>query len=137
MSELSELPQRKDWEHLMKYGYAPGWYIMRCPICKEQVWNVDKRALCCKDCAEKLYEEDQQKVKTEMTQQIQRSPTIHYKTFTSSEEFVKWQEENPVQIYQVMPVIGRTNTSFSCTDVNVPDIAQHEHLVFVTYFPVI
>ena len=40
------------WEHLKAYGYAPGGYMMICRGCKNEVINVDKRALRCRACAE-------------------------------------------------------------------------------------
>jgi hypothetical protein len=44
------LPQ--EWAHLLRYGYAPGHYMNTCQRCGEVVHDVDKRAICCRPCAE-------------------------------------------------------------------------------------
>lgn len=47
-----------NWEHLREFGYAPGSYmIFSCMHCKQEALDVDKRAVCCKTCAENLYME--------------------------------------------------------------------------------
>jgi hypothetical protein len=48
----------ESWIHLRPFGFAPGDYMMRCPVCKEMKYDVDKRALCCEDCATELYNKD-------------------------------------------------------------------------------
>ena len=45
-------PNAQDLAHLMRYGYAPGHYMNTCRQCGETVTNVDKRAICCRPCAE-------------------------------------------------------------------------------------
>ena len=40
-----------NYSHLNKFGYAPGFYVIRCPGCKELKYDVDKRATRCLDCA--------------------------------------------------------------------------------------
>jgi hypothetical protein len=52
----------EDWWHLRPYGYAPGKYTMKCPHCQVSVWDVDKRASCCKPCAIAFYESAQSEV---------------------------------------------------------------------------
>lgn len=44
------------WASLMLYGYAPGDYMGKCAECGEIVHDIDKRATCCRPCAEKLHE---------------------------------------------------------------------------------
>lgn len=47
-------PKVIHWDtRLLDYGYAPGNYIIKCWHCKEQVWECDKRATSCQQCAEK------------------------------------------------------------------------------------
>lgn len=48
--------RNRSWEHLMQFGYAPGNYMGKCRICHELVFDLDKRAVCCKNCAEKAYD---------------------------------------------------------------------------------
>lgn len=50
----SELPSRPE---LRQYGYAPGNYMGRCRVGEHTVHNIDKRASCCLECAEKLHKE--------------------------------------------------------------------------------
>jgi len=52
---MDDLTQRPDWLHLKRYGYAPGGYMSRCMICLQTVADLDKRACCCRPCAEKKY----------------------------------------------------------------------------------
>lgn len=40
------------WEHLKQYGYAPGGYLSRCFTCMQIIEFMDKRAICCRPCAE-------------------------------------------------------------------------------------
>lgn len=42
---------------LRQYGYAPGRYMVKCGQCKTTVIDVDKRATCCLNCAEKIHKE--------------------------------------------------------------------------------
>jgi hypothetical protein len=42
----------QEWAHLMRYGYAPGHYMNTCLQCGQTVVDVDKRATCCRACAE-------------------------------------------------------------------------------------
>lgn len=51
-----ELPPRPE---LRQFGYAPGNYMITCRVTEphHQAHNLDKRALCCLACAERLYEE--------------------------------------------------------------------------------
>lgn len=44
---------------LRDFGYAPGSYTMKCPDCQREVWDVDKRARRCKECAEQRLAESQ------------------------------------------------------------------------------
>lgn len=44
---------------LRDFGYAPGSYTMKCPDCQREVWDVDKRARRCKECAEQQLAESQ------------------------------------------------------------------------------
>ena len=39
-------------DHLLAYGYAPGDYMGGCRSCGEMQTNIDKRAICCRRCAE-------------------------------------------------------------------------------------
>lgn len=48
-------PTSDDWKHLLPFGYAPGDYMMKCKGCAQTVSFVDKRALHCRPCAEKLH----------------------------------------------------------------------------------
>lgn len=52
MSQHLEFDRR-----LLDFGYAPGGYIIKCFDCKEQSWDCDKRALRCKECAQKRLNE--------------------------------------------------------------------------------
>jgi hypothetical protein len=45
-------PERAEWQHLLRYGYAPGNYMNTCQRCGEVAHGVDKRARCCRPCAE-------------------------------------------------------------------------------------
>jgi hypothetical protein len=47
-----EQPEQADWTHLKRYGYAPGDYMSKCCRCGKWVGDLDKRAVCCKPCAE-------------------------------------------------------------------------------------
>lgn len=47
-------PQPNDWQHLTGYGYAPGGYMSRCHKCGATP-TMDKRAMTCRPCAEKMY----------------------------------------------------------------------------------
>lgn len=38
-------------EQLKPFGYAPGGYEMKCPVCRAPAYNVDKRAMRCWQCA--------------------------------------------------------------------------------------
>ena len=44
------------WEHLKRYGYAPGNYMNKCSCCGHVVLNVDKRAITCRACAEAMHD---------------------------------------------------------------------------------
>lgn len=50
-------PERAEWEHLKRYGYAPGNYMQRCHRCQQIVTDVDKRAITCRLCAEAMHRE--------------------------------------------------------------------------------
>ena len=50
--------ERAEWEHLLRYGYAPGNYMNTCLRCGEVAHDVDKRALCCRPCAEARHAND-------------------------------------------------------------------------------
>jgi len=49
-------PERAEWEHLRRYGYAPGQYMNKCHNCEHVVTGVDKRAVTCRPCAEALHD---------------------------------------------------------------------------------
>jgi len=58
--ELLELAARAaglegEWEHLKPYGYAPGGYMGTCFDCSERSFDLDKRAVRCRPCAEKRH----------------------------------------------------------------------------------
>lgn len=42
----------EDWQHLKQYGYAPGNYLAKCHFCDKVAEFIDKRATCCRPCAE-------------------------------------------------------------------------------------
>lgn len=44
-----------DWQHLKRYGYAPGNYMSKCFTCGETPVGMDKRAITCRPCAEKKH----------------------------------------------------------------------------------
>lgn len=44
-----------DWQHLKAYGYAPGGYMGRCHSCERTMIDLDKRAITCRECAEKMH----------------------------------------------------------------------------------
>lgn len=46
---------RPDWLHLKRYGYAPGNYMCRCHRCGQVADGLDKRANCCRPCAEEAH----------------------------------------------------------------------------------
>ena len=54
------VPERAEWEHLLRYGYAPGNYMNTCLRCGEVTHGVDKRARCCRPCAEARHAWEQQ-----------------------------------------------------------------------------
>jgi len=51
--------KKADWAHLRVYGYAPGHYMSHCSHCGKVKHNLDKRATCCKTCAQKRYNLEQ------------------------------------------------------------------------------
>lgn len=53
-AEKREMPA-PDWQHLKRYGYAPGGYLARCRRCGEMAEFVDKLATCCRLCAKKQH----------------------------------------------------------------------------------
>jgi hypothetical protein len=52
---FSAAPAAPEWEHLKKYGYAPGNYMNRCCWCNQVKNDLDKRAVACRPCAEERY----------------------------------------------------------------------------------
>lgn len=46
------------FQHLLKYGYAPGNYMGKCHTCNEIHIDLDKRATNCRTCAEAMYAAD-------------------------------------------------------------------------------
>lgn len=50
MADLTPEP----WEHLTRYGYAPGGYMSKCHRCGATP-IMDKLAITCRPCAEKLH----------------------------------------------------------------------------------
>ena len=48
----AQQPGQADLTHLKRYGYAPGYYMSKCCRCGKWVGDLDKRAVCCKPCAE-------------------------------------------------------------------------------------
>ncbi len=58
MVQMLQDEERKDrYAHLLSCGYAPGDYMSRCHVCEDLVYNVDKRAITCRPCAEILHSE--------------------------------------------------------------------------------
>jgi hypothetical protein len=55
-----EPPEQPDWLHLKRYGYAPGNYMNFCKRCGVVHAGLDKRATCCKPCAEVRHAFEQQ-----------------------------------------------------------------------------
>jgi hypothetical protein len=53
--ELIAQAEAPDWLHLKPFGYAPGNYMGGCQACKTMMYNVDKRAITCRPCAEKAF----------------------------------------------------------------------------------
>ena len=49
---------RSDWEHLMRFGYAPGAYMSRCTCCGRVKMDLDKRAHTCRPCAELKHDDE-------------------------------------------------------------------------------
>lgn len=45
------------WEHLLAYGFAPGGYLVTCSTCRVVKTGLDKRAINCRPCAERLLAE--------------------------------------------------------------------------------
>ena len=43
-------------KHLIPFGYAPGNYMNICTHCNNQIFNCDKRAYSCRECAEVSYQ---------------------------------------------------------------------------------
>jgi hypothetical protein len=43
------------WQHLKAYGYAPGHYMNKCQSCCKVCDDLDKRATCCRPCAEQRH----------------------------------------------------------------------------------
>lgn len=120
----------EEWQHLLKYGYAPGGYMCRCSVCKELQYDLDKRASTCKPCAQALYDRDQEDV---MDEKLPEKKIVKFKYFATSEEFEQWQQDNDVTILTLGPVVGGFNAGFSCTGMMTPDVADYYHVVFVTY----
>ena len=50
-------PDTEPFEHLIKFGYAPGGYWYRCCDCALDIIGGDKRAVRCRLCAQKRYDE--------------------------------------------------------------------------------
>ncbi len=50
---------------LLPYGYAPGSYEMKCPVCWAPAYNVDKRASRCWQCAVNAFRADEAKKQAE------------------------------------------------------------------------
>ena len=51
---MSDTPAKADdWLHLKQYGFAPGDYMSKCHTCGFVVCGLDKRASCCRPCAER------------------------------------------------------------------------------------
>lgn len=44
-----------DWQHLKRFGYAPGGYMGRCCQCSTIAHDIDKRAITCRPCAETMH----------------------------------------------------------------------------------
>lgn len=59
--EGEEMSNVNGWEHLKRYGYAPGDYMNRCHRCGAEV-VMDKRAVICRSCAEALEQAEAEKV---------------------------------------------------------------------------
>lgn len=51
------IAQAEAWLHLKPFGYAPGNYMCKCQSCKAIVYDLDKRAITCRPCAEKAFAE--------------------------------------------------------------------------------
>lgn len=49
------MTENTDRPELRVYGYAPGSYSSLCYVGNHVADNIDKRATCCLDCAERLY----------------------------------------------------------------------------------
>jgi len=47
--------QPQAWEHLKAHGYAPGGYMGRCRKCGDERIDMDKRAITCRACAERMH----------------------------------------------------------------------------------
>ena len=52
-SAVSTPDEPNDWRHLQRYGFAPGNYMSKCGTCGFVVCGLDKRASCCRTCAER------------------------------------------------------------------------------------
>lgn len=56
---MAEYQPKDDWKHLLPYGYAPGQYMGKCMDCKEVKIDLDKRAIRCRVCAQKAFDQGQ------------------------------------------------------------------------------
>ena len=52
MLQWEEQDGTTPFEHLIPFGFAPGGYVGTCSGCSKKIANIDKRAICCRACAE-------------------------------------------------------------------------------------
>ena len=48
-------PLEVSYAHLKPFGYAPGDYMGSCRTCNKMCFDLDKRASCCRKCAEEKW----------------------------------------------------------------------------------
>ena len=131
MDQEDQEPVCKNWLTILRsFGYAPGDYLIKCRHCDKQVMNVDKRAVCCRECAENMA----LKVfftKEEHKQNQAEKKLYKFAIFQSNEEFVEWQKNNDVTIYQASPIVKEAPFE-QCGD-TVTKLNSISYAIFVFY----
>ena len=63
MSETKEagMVEQPTAGQLLRFGYAPGGYQMKCPVCRTFSYDVDKRAQRCWQCAVNAFRAEEAK----------------------------------------------------------------------------
>jgi uncharacterized protein (DUF1778 family) len=92
------------------YGYAPGDYMGRCNTCETEMWNVDKHAYHCIDCAVIQAKKTIDNLNQVIASNVRRD-TVHT-TYLTGEEYDTLQEAlaNPTKPTQKLIDLFRKKT---------------------------